>query len=69
MHFPDTFRAPFQYPKKNENYSGVHDALRRCTFIHYLYMLIVPFQYFLWTLLVPKVATGDYMAKHKIRAV
>ena len=47
-HFPSTFRIP----KKNENYRAVHDALRRCTFIHYLHMLIVPFQYLLWTLLV-----------------
>ena len=53
-HFPSTFWIP----KKNENYRGVHDALRRCTFIHYLHMLIVPCQYLLWTLLVPKVATG-----------
>ena len=53
-HFPSTFWIP----KKNENYRGVHDALRRCTFIHYLHILIVPFQYLLWTLLVPKVATG-----------
>ena len=25
-------------------------------------MLIVPFQYLLWTLLVPKVATGNYLS-------
>ena len=30
-HFPSTFWIP----PKNENYRGVHDALRRCTFIHY----------------------------------
>ena len=53
-HFPSTFWIP----QKNENYRGVHDALRRCTFIHYLHMLIVPFRYLLWTLLVPKFATG-----------
>ena len=53
-HFPSTFWIP----QKNENNRGVHDALRRCTFRHYLHMLIVPFRYLLWTLLVPKFATG-----------
>ena len=60
-HFPSTFWIP----PKNENYRGVHDALRRCTFIHYLHMLIVPFQYLFWTLLVPKVATGWHLVQRR----
>ena len=60
-HFPGTFWVP----QKNENYRGVHDALRRCTFIHYLHMLIVPLQYLLWTLLVPKVATGWHLVQRR----
>ena len=39
--------------------AGVHNALRRCTSNAYLHMLIVPFRYLWWTLLVPKVATGN----------
>ena len=67
MHFLDTFRAPFEYPKRTrtpELFTTYSGGAPLYTFIHYLHMLIVPFQYLqylLWTLLVPKVATGIYI--------
>ena len=48
MHFPDTFRAPFEYPNRPSTTSLD------------LHMLIVPFRYLFGTLLIPKVATGSH---------
>ena len=36
----------------------VHSVFRMCTSRRDLHMLIIPFKHLLWTLLVPKVATG-----------
>ena len=54
MHFPDTFRAPFEYP----NRTSTTEVFTRCTSSLDLHMLIVSFRYLFGALLVPKVATG-----------
>ena len=41
------------HSEKNEKYGGVHSILRKCTSRLYLRLLIVPFWFLLWTLLVP----------------
>ena len=37
----------------------VHNVLRRCTWRLYLHLLIAPFWYLLWTILVSKLAMGN----------
>ena len=54
MHFPDTFRAAFEYP----NRTSTTEVFTRCTSSLDLHMLIVPFRYLFHNLLVPKAATG-----------
>ena len=58
MHFPDTVRAPFEYPNQNDYYRGFQSVFTSCTSSLDLHTLIVPFRYLFGTLLVPKVATG-----------
>ena len=62
MHFPDTVRAPFEYP----NRTTTTEVFRVCSRVappalictSSLDTLIVPFRYLFGTLLVTKVATG-----------